>query len=352
MIAMKALIAMSGGVDSSVAGLLAQKQNWDCVGCTMLLRGGDAETCGSNQDVADARAVAERLGMPFQVCDFTADFKSKVIDKFIACYEQGVTPNPCIDCNRYMKFDQLYQVARDLGCDLVVTGHYARIENEGGQFYLKKAVDDSKDQSYFLYHLTAEQLAHTQFPLGALTKVQVREIAEKHGFVNAHKRESQDICFVPNGDYAQVIQQYTNKTYPCGNFVNRDGEVLGQHRGIIHYTIGQRKGLAISAAQRMYVCDICPQNNTVCLCERDGLLKGEATAVDFHWINGVPPDKVFRCHAKIRYNQKEQPATVHVISADQIRVVFDEPQRAVTPGQALVLYQGDIVLGGGILTKA
>jgi len=348
----RVLIAMSGGVDSSVAGLLCKKQGWDCIGCTMLLRGDTSdETCGSSQDVVDAQAVAECLNMPFQVCDFTADFKTKVIDKFVTCYEQGITPNPCIDCNRYMKFEKLYQVANNLGCDVVVTGHYARIEKIGTKYYLKKAVDVSKDQSYFLYHLTAEQLAHTLFPLGNLTKSEVREIAQAHNFKNAHKRESQDICFVPSGDYAQMITNYTGKTYPCGNFVNRDGEILGQHRGIIHYTIGQRKGLSISANQRLYVCDICPQSNTVCLCERDGLLRSEAIAIDFHWINGAPADNVFRCHVKIRYNQKEQPASIYVLAENQVRVVFDEPQRAVTSGQALVLYQGDIVLGGGVLTK-
>ena len=349
----KALIAMSGGVDSSVAGLLTQQQGFECFGCTMLLRGDvNAETCGSNQDVVDARSVAERLGMPFHVYDFTADFKAKVIDKFIACYEQGMTPNPCIDCNRYLKFDRLYDCADELGCDVVVTGHYARIEKIGEQYYLKKAVDVSKDQSYFLYHLSAEQLAHTLFPLGELTKSEVRALAEQHGFVNAHKRESQDICFVPDGDYAQVIEQYTGKQYPCGNFVSPDGKVIGQHRGIIHYTVGQRKGLSIAAEQRLYVRDICPQTNTVCLCTRNELCQSEATAVDFHWINGVPTAKIFRCHVKIRYNQKEQPATIQVIDATHIKVKFDEPQRAVTPGQAVVLYQGDTVLGGGLLVKA
>lgn len=350
----KALIAMSGGVDSSVAGLLTQGQGWDCVGCTMQLRtvtDATAETCGSAQDVSDARSVATRLQMPFHVYDFTADFQAKVIDKFIACYEQGITPNPCLDCNRYLKFDKLYDCARELGCDVIVTGHYARILQSGGQYYLQKAVDASKDQTYFLYQLTAEQLAHTLFPLGGLTKTQVRAIATEHGFVNATKKESQDICFVPDGDYAKVIEQYTGKHYPVGDFVDTTGKVLGQHRGIIHYTIGQRKGLNIAAEQRLYVCDICPTKNQVCLCGRDGLLQDYAMVQDFHWINGVPAEKEFRCQVKIRYNQKEQPATIHVLAPHQVKIIFDEPQRAVTPGQAAVLYQGDIVLGGGIMTK-
>jgi len=356
MVAMKALIAMSGGVDSSVSALLIKQQGFDCIGCTMKLYDNqDAcvpreKTCCSLDDVEDARSVANRLGIPYYVFNFTDDFREKVIHKFIDCYERGLTPNPCIDCNRYMKFDKLYERAKVLGCDYIVTGHYARIEKNGDKYYLKKAVDLTKDQSYVLYHLTEEQLAHTKFPLGELHKTQVREIAREHGFVNADKHESQDICFVPNGDYAQVIEHHTGKTYPAGDFVDKNGKVLGQHRGIIHYTIGQRKGLAISADQRLYVCSICPEKNTVCLCGRDELLQNEATATEFHWINGVPTKQKFHCHVKIRYNQKEQPANVEVVNDTTVKIIFDQPQRAVTPGQAAVLYDGDIVLGGGVLT--
>ncbi|MCM1404429.1 MAG: tRNA 2-thiouridine(34) synthase MnmA [Prevotella sp.] len=352
---MKALIAMSGGVDSSVAALLVKQQNWDGIGCTMKLYANEdalvsrEKSCCSLDDVADARSVANRLQMPYYVFNFTADFQQKVIQKFIDSYERGVTPNPCIDCNRYMKFDKLYARAQILGCDYLVTGHYARIEKIGDQYYLKKAVDKSKDQSYVLYHLTAAQLAHTWFPLGELTKTQVRELARAHGFVNADKHESQDICFVPHGDYAAVIEHHTGKTYPAGNFVDQDGQVLGRHRGIIHYTVGQRKGLAVSADRRLYVRSICPADNTVCLCDRDALLQANAVAVEFHWINGVPSTQQFRCQVKIRYNQKEQPATVTLQGDDRVQITFDQPQRAVTPGQAAVLYQGDIVLGGGVL---
>lgn len=352
---MKALIAMSGGVDSSVSALLIKQQGFECIGCTMKLYANEdacvprEKTCCSLDDVADARNVANRLQIPYYVFNFTDDFREKVIHKFIDCYEKGITPNPCIDCNRYMKFDKLYERAKILGCDYIVTGHYARIEKIGERFYLKKAVDLSKDQSYVLYHLNEEQLAHTMFPLGELKKTEVREIAREHGFVNADKRESQDICFVPNGDYAQVIEHHTGKHYPAGDFVDKDGHVLGQHRGIIHYTIGQRKGLAISADRRLYVGSICPKNNTVCLCDRDDLLRKEATAVEFHWINGVPTESKFSCQVKIRYNQKEQPATVEVVAPDKVKIIFDQPQRAITPGQAAVLYQGDIVLGGGVL---
>lgn len=355
--AMKALIAMSGGVDSSVAALLTKQKKYECIGCTMkLYENADAlvskeKTCCSLDDVEDARSVANRLQMPYYVFNFKDEFKAKVIHKFVSCYEQGITPNPCIDCNHYLKFDKLYERARVLGCDYIVTGHYARIEKIGDQFYLKKAVDSNKDQSYVLYHLTAEQLAHVQFPLGELTKPEVREIARANGFVNADKHESQDICFVPNGDYAQVIEHYTGKSYPSGNFVDKAGNILGQHRGIIHYTVGQRKGLSISADRRLYVCDICPENNTVCLCDQEDLLQSEAHVIDFNWINGLPQTSSFHCNVKIRYNQKEQPATVEVSGKDTVKIIFDDPQRAVTPGQAAVLYQGDIVLGGGIITK-
>lgn len=343
----KVLIAMSGGVDSSVTALLMQQKHFHCLGCTMLLNDNEKDT----KHVTDARSVAERLQMPFEVFDCTAEFQQKVIQPFIDNYERGMTPNPCIECNRALKFGTLYQYAQSLGCDYLVTGHYARIEKIGETYYLKKAVDQSKDQSYFLYHLTATQLAHIQFPLGAFSKTEVRRMAREHGLSNADKQESQDICFVPDGDYARVIQQYTGKNYPCGDFIDQKGQVLGQHRGIIHYTVGQRKGLAISAEHRLYVREICPQDNTVRLCQRDDLAQTTATAENFHWINGVPTEAEFRCQVKIRYNQKEQPATVKLCSDNTVEIIFDQPQMAVTPGQAAVLYQDDIVLGGGILVE-
>ena len=245
----KALIAMSGGVDSSVAAYIMKEEGFDCIGCTMkLYDNADAgvsrdKTCCSLDDVEDARSVAARLDMPYYVFNFSDDFREKIICKFIDSYERGRTPNPCIDCNRYMKFAKLCERARILGCDFIVTGHYARIYKEGEKYVLKKALDETKDQSYVLYNLTQDILAHTRFPLGEMKKSETREIAEKCGFINAKKPDSQDICFVPDGDYARVIELNTGKKYPPGDFVDKNGNVLGRHKGIIHYTIGQRKGL-------------------------------------------------------------------------------------------------------------
>lgn len=349
---MKALIAMSGGVDSSVAALLMEGN--ERVSCTMRLF--DAEdtadkrpnTCCSLEDVEDARAVCYRLGIPYHVFNFTDDFEEKIIRKFIDSYRRGVTPNPCIDCNRYMKFDKLFYRARQLGCDCVVTGHYARIEEQDGKYLLKKALDHTKDQSYVLYSMTQEQLAHTRFPLGGLTKDEVRRIAEENGFVNARKPDSQDICFVPDGDYAAFIER-TSGPMATGNFVTTSGEVLGRHKGIAHYTIGQRKHLGISVGEPIYVVKINAQNNTVVLGDESALFGTVAEVTDFNWISGEPPEKPIRCKAKTRYRQTEQPATASVNPDGTVTVIFDKPIRAITPGQACVLYDGDIVLGGGVI---
>ncbi|MBQ8688249.1 MAG: tRNA 2-thiouridine(34) synthase MnmA [Ruminococcus sp.] len=354
----KAMIAMSGGVDSSVSAALMLEQGYDCMGVTMKLyaRPEDLEsesgkTCCSLDDVEDARAVAHRLGMPHYVFNFQNDFSEQVIDRFVEVYEKGATPNPCIDCNRYLKFDRLYQRAITLGCDTIVTGHYARIEQaENGRYLLKKARNPAKDQSYVLYFLTQEQLAHTCFPLGVYeSKDEIRRIAEKYGFVNAHKGDSQDICFVPDGDYVRFIEQYTGKQYPCGNYCDLQGNVLGQHKGVIGYTIGQRKGLGIALGKPMYVCGKCVDTNTVYLGENEDLFSDTLTA---HHINLIPFDRLeqpMRLAAKIRYNQKEQPATVEQIDADTLKITFDMPQRAIAKGQAVVLYDGDTVVGGGTI---
>ncbi len=351
----KALIAMSGGVDSSVAAMLMFKKGYDCMGCTMRLYENDMigedlfGTCCSIKDTGDARAVCERIGIPYNIYHYEAQFRENVIEPFVCSYERGETPNPCIRCNRYLKFDILYKKAKELGYDNIVTGHYARIEERDGLFYLLKAKDITKDQSYVLYDLTQEQLRHTFFPLGELTKERARELAEENGFVNFDKKDSQDICFVPDGDYATMIKIYRGKEYPKGDFVDLQGNVLGQHEGIINYTIGQRRGLGIPADRRLYVKKLDVENNRVILADDKDLFEKELIVRDFNWITGEVPSEPFRCSAKIRYRHKEKPCTVEILPGGRAKIIFDEPQRAITAGQSAVLYDGDIVLGGGII---
>ena len=351
----KAMIAMSGGVDSSVAAWLMKRDGYDCMGVTMRLFAGEdscerkGHTCCSLDDVEDARSVARQLGIPYFVFNFTEDFGTQIMDRFVCAYENGFTPNPCIDCNRYMKFEKLMKRAKELDYDYVVTGHYARIEEQDGKFLLKKAIDEKKDQSYVLYSLTQEQLAHTLFPLGGMTKPQIREMAEEQGLINARKHDSQDICFVPDGDYAGFIERYTGKSFEPGNFVDQEGHVLGQHKGIICYTIGQRKGLGLALQEPMYVCRIEPKTNTVVLGRDRDLWSKELTAKDFHWISGEVPTGTQRIKAKIRYRHQEQWANAEITGPDSIHLVFDEPQRAITCGQSVVLYDGDVVVGGGTI---
>ena len=353
----KAIIAMSGGVDSSVAAYLMKKQNYDCMGVTMKLFHNEdigipkEHSCCSLDDVEDARSVACALGIPYHVFNFSERFEEAVIDRFVSAYENGITPNPCIDCNRYLKFDKLYLRAKELGCDYVVTGHYARIEQDAssGRYLLKKAPYDDKDQSYVLYNLTQEQLKHTLFPLGEMTKPEVRKIAEAQGFINASKHDSQDICFVRNGSYVNFIEDYTGKKYPEGDFIDRDGNVLGRHCGIIRYTVGQRKGLGLSFPEPMYVCAVNPMDNTVTLGKESELYSRILTAKDINLISIPAIDKPLRLKAKVRYRQTEQWAVATQTDEDTLLVEFDEPQRAITRGQAVVLYDGDIVVGGGTI---
>ena len=351
----KVMIGMSGGVDSSVAAFLLQKESLEVIGATMKLYNNEdidfvsEKTCCSLDDVLDAKSVCARLGIRHYTLNMTDDFKKEVIERFISAYQNGFTPNPCIDCNRYMKFSKMLHKAQELDIDYVATGHYARIEKQGDRYILKKAVDLSKDQSYVLYSLTQEQLKVTKFPLGNYTKQQVREIAEKNGFVNARKHESQDICFVPDGDYSKFIEYYTGKTYPCGDFVDMNGKRLGEHKGIIRYTIGQRRGLGLALPASMYVVEKDVDNNKVILGFNDDLFKKEVNVknISFTACDGL--DKPERLCAKIRYNQKEQPATVTQTDENHFTIVFDEPQRAITKGQAAVLYDGDMVVGGGTI---
>ncbi|MBQ0071747.1 MAG: tRNA 2-thiouridine(34) synthase MnmA, partial [Spirochaetales bacterium] len=309
---MKALIAMSGGVDSSVAAKLMIDKGYECVGCTMKLHSNTKDgvlkenSCCSTKDIEDAQSVCDKLSIPYSVSNFSSDFKEKIIDKFIASYEKGITPNPCIDCNRYMKFEKLYQRGKELGCDYIVTGHYVRIKEENGQYFLLKALDETKDQSYVLYSMTQEQLARTFFPLGELRKTEVREIAEANGFINAQKPDSQDICFVPDGDYAKLIEETTGRKPRSGNFISPDGKVLGKHRGIIHYTIGQRRGIGLSFPEPRYITDISKKHNTVTIGKQEDLFSSVLQASAFNWISGTEPEAPIRCSAKIRYLHKEQ----------------------------------------------
>ena len=354
---MKILIAMSGGVDSSVAAKLLCDAGNECIGCTMkLFDNCDAglsrsRTCCSLDDIEDARSVAFSLGMRYYVFNFKDDFREKVIKKFASAYLAGQTPNPCIGCNRYMKFDKLYERARLLGCDKIATGHYARIEFDGEKYMLKKARDESKDQSYVLYMLTHEQLAHTLFPLGELIKSETRAIAEASKLTNAQKPDSQDICFVPDGDYAAAIERLTGKTSAPGNFIDTDGNVLGTHRGITHYTIGQHRGLGLALPERRYVCKIDAGSGTVTLGSSTELYSREVLVRDFNWISGEAPSGPIRCSAKIRYRQPEQAANVEPLSENEALIRFDTPQSAVTPGQSAVLYDDGTVLGGGIIVR-
>lgn len=348
---------MSGGVDSSVAALLTKEAGYDCTGATMKLFyneqiGVEGESrCCSLDDVEDARSVANRLGMPYHVFNFSDRFRERVIDRFVSEYEAGRTPNPCIDCNRYLKFEKFFLRAAELDMDHIVTGHYAVIEFDAGsgRWLLRKGADESKDQSYVLYSLTQEQLAHTLLPLGGMKKSEVRAIAEANGFINAKKRESQDICFVPDGDYAAFIERYTGEAPKCGRFVSKEGKTLGEHKGLVRYTVGQRRGLGLSLKSPLYVCEKRPCDNAVVLGPESDLFSKRLTASGLNLIACETIGAPLRVKAKTRYKQREQWATARQTGEDTLLLEFDEPQRAVTPGQAVVMYDGDAVVGGATI---
>lgn len=345
----KALVAMSGGVDSSVAAALMLEKGHECIGITLKLFNTSDSGCCSLADVNDARQVAHKMGMQHHVLNFTEAFRNEVIRRFIETYEEGATPNPCIDCNRYIKFNPLILKARQLEFDLLATGHYAQVERSGGRWLLKKAADLKKDQSYVLFCLDQEALARTRFPLGSFTKNEVREIARELMFINAKKEDSQDICFVPDGDYGSFMEQYTGKHYPPGDILDLSGKVIGEHKGIVRYTLGQRRGLGVAANHPVYVTAKDTACNTITLGPESSLYSKVLTADRINLIACDKIEKPLKVKAKTRYLQKENPATAIQTGEDEIRIEFDDAQRALTPGQAAVLYDGDLVIGGGII---
>ncbi|MDR2559447.1 MAG: tRNA 2-thiouridine(34) synthase MnmA, partial [Oscillospiraceae bacterium] len=330
------MLAMSGGVDSSVA-LMLLKNEYNITGATMNLFNGAESVCG------EARTVAERFGIPHHVVDLKNRFKQIVIESFVSSYINGETPNPCVVCNKYIKFGAFLEAAESLNCELMATGHYARVEFDkaSGRYLLKKAFS-VKDQSYVLYGLTQEQLSRVKFPLGSFDKKQVRELAHEHG-LNAEKPDSQDICFIPGGDYAGYIERYIGKPFESGKIINKDGEILGSHCGIIGYTVGQRKGLGIAAPAPLYVIGKDADNNTITAGENNELFSKSLTARELNWIAFPRLRETLRLYARTRYSGQEQPCSVSPVGENTAHVTFDNPQRALTPGQSVVFYDSDII---------
>lgn len=350
---MRVVVAMSGGVDSSVAAVLLQQQGHNVIGVSMQIWGdytvSGQRSCCSPAHLDDARAVCEQIGIPYYAIDFKKEFENKVVSYFCKEYLAGRTPSPCIPCNHELKFKALWQKAKTLDADYIATGHYARIVSQNGQFYLKKGVDNTKDQSYFLFSLTQEMLAHTLLPLGEYKKTQVRKLAHNFDLPVASKSESQEICFIPSGSYQEFLEKRCPEQFVKGDFINTQGQKLGGHKGIAFYTVGQRRGLGISASNPLYVVKINAENNTITLGEDLALYQSALLAESVH-LDAFTKD--FRADVKIRYRHQPAVATVYPLEKGQAKIEFDQPQRAITPGQAVVFYQGDIVLGGGWIKQA
>jgi len=369
---MKIAVAMSGGVDSSAAAAILKQQGHELVGFTMQLwnqrRGlsvdenGDPlpSRCCSLDDVYDARRVAEELGFPFYVLNLEREFERDVVAPFVASYLKGETPIPCVSCNSRLKFASLDRLAASLGCEKVATGHYARVEYDttSNRYRLLRGLNSQKDQSYFLWELTQDQLSRALFPLGEMSKPEVREVARQSQLAIAEKRESQEICFVPDGDYAGFIDRYldaegSGEQIPSrGELVDSQGRVVGTHTGIHRYTVGQRRGIGISAERPLYVISIDAAKNQVAVGSADELLSGEMTAAGVNWIASDGSGEAVRAEVRVRYRHEAAPATIIPVTGERARVTFDEPQRAITAGQATVFYRGDEVLGGGWIVKA
>ncbi len=351
----RVLVAMSGGVDSSVVAHLLVDAGYECVGATMRLATNEDDrpgerTCCSTDDVADARSACWDAGIRHHTFDYTREFAHDVIDPFVAAYEAGLTPNPCVDCNRHLKFGALLDRALELGCDYLATGHYARVTHDERGWHLLKGVDPAKDQSYFLFGLTQEKLPHVLFPLGEMRKdPEVRELAERMGVAAAHKKDSEGICFVPDGDHLRFIEERTGRMAPEGDVLDTERNVIGRHQGALRYTLGQRKGLGVACARPVYVCAIDTAANTVTLGDEDRLMASSLTATDWNWVSGTAPAGPVRGGAKVRYHQPDQACRATQLPDGRVQVEFDTPQRAITPGQAVVLYQDDELLGGGTI---
>lgn len=353
----KVVVGMSGGVDSSVAAYLLKEKGYDVIGVTMQIwqdeereQVEDNGGCCGLSAVDDARRVAQSIGIPYYVMNFKKDFKESVIDYFIDEYKKGRTPNPCIACNRYVKWESLLKRSKEIGADFIATGHYARVEKhpETGRFAIRQSVTEKKDQTYALYNLTQEQLGSTLMPVGEYTKDEIRAIAEKIGLYVANKPDSQEICFIPDDNYGGFIEKETGRKFRQGNFVDVEGNVLGKHKGIVHYTVGQRKGLGIAFGKPMYVLEIKPETNEVVLANNEDLFQTKLYAKNVNFM-ALPNFDNKKLMAKIRYSHKKAPCTVRMIDEDTLECVFDEPQRAITPGQAVVFYDGEYVAGGGTI---
>lgn len=354
----KVVVGMSGGVDSSVAAYLLKEQGYDVIGVTMQIWQNDAEydasenggCCGLSA-VEDARRVAQQLDIPYYVMNFRKEFQTHVIDYFVGEYLRGRTPNPCNECNRYVKWEALLNRSLEIGADYIATGHYARIDQlPNGRYAICNSVTAMKDQTYALYNLTQDQLAHTLLPIGAYTKDEIRQIAIEQKLPVAHKPDSQDICFVPDGDYGSFLEkEVPDQIPPAGNFVTKDGIILGQHKGITHYTIGQRKGLGIAAGHPVFVCQIRPETNEVVIGENEDIFTDRLICDRVNYMGIERIEEPVSCMAKVRYAHKGTPCTVTDIGEGRLEVVFSEPVRAITPGQAVVFYDGQYVLGGGTI---
>lgn len=356
----KVVIGMSGGVDSSVAAYLLKKQGYDVIGATMqiwqdeddFVQEENGGCCGLSA-VNDARRVANQIGIPYYVMNFKKEFKENVIDYFIGEYLEARTPNPCIACNRYVKWESLLKRSLDIGADYIATGHYARIKKlPNGRYTIQQSVTQTKDQTYALYNLTQEQLSHTLMPVGDYTKDEIRKIAEEVGLMVAHKPDSQEICFVSDNNYAKYIEDTTGQKSPEGNFVDLDGNILGKHKGIIHYTIGQRKGLGLAMGKPVFVVDIKKETNEVVIGSNEDVFAKGLIADKVNFMSIPSLEGEMRVRAKVRYNHKGADCTIRMLGDDLIECTFDEPQRAITPGQAVVFYEDDYVVGGASILRA